>query len=993
MMVFGTQKIIVLQNPAYRSFLDSMFLLLKAPNQTSPSVITLPKDNYVIRRASFLEDEETLVLLMQARPPMDNFKFTLNFFTFKDSSILSLELPRPDTHSGYEMTISHNNEIVFLTGSFLVIYNISDPKLPILESSSTLYIGSSFPPIVSRDDKTLFILGVAYTTQPYILIWNVSDIKAPQLLGSMEIQGNAEYAYKMELSHDEKMLFLMYSYGMLMIDVRVPTHPTVFGFSHFLNEQHWLKLAHDQSLFYTTSVSGVSVFDITSQYMIHMKQQDFKVGGSYSVILKALKMNKDLKFDFLTKKHKIYKASLFGEYRYQSKTYSHPSWPLFMTFEKERSLLTIEPRSPSSVGTYKIAVTLATQVQPSTFVGPQLFSSEHEAKDLMLDLLLRGHVDSQGYIAENIDFTQELWLDPKYETMKREIRAILSTNYIQAIGEISVSSSLKLFEEKPLRIETPSKGTISVRIRLCQKASFVTKSYTYIKSHISTVKSFNADDVDPLFVLNLEGPLDYMNDALKEIVIDGPSVCFVDFSITDGMNPPAKFHQFLLSKFVNLNKQPVYNSSSFPLQQQIDSRPFYTASYSAIEIDKNTFKDENNLTLEYSLEMQETGKQVPSWISLKGLTLMATPPENHSPLPYKFVLVAKNEFKNITVPFTLRVNIPFTYAIKLASAYVGYLVSFIGFIFTLNKIYNFIARKYYRYPRSYKLKLGEEITDEKIFPISFITEEIKESKIIYDQLEALIIFDEKSQLLDYFIDSETQSLYKDRILATLQRLQNKYYDSTDKISRGIIQQLVINKVVNKQLASKNERKTRDLFHKIKNQWMDLVTLASSPFQFMINSEKLEMELSKLTSKEDESDMDNRPLFAKGYNLDLLGNAINAHAFNFQNIDIDEIRIDVVSHKKLKGKSLYLLIRRFLQKDIKPFVFLNKREIGYGIEYVVKKNTLHFIGKLIYDLKDDTIVIHLKNNRGRILREIWLTGESQKTLELSQIIIEDVSETL
>jgi len=216
--------------------------------------------------------------------------------------------------------------------------------------------------------------------------------------------------------------------------------------------------------------------------------------------------------------------------------------------------------------------------------------------------------------------------------------------------------------------------------------------------------------------------------------------------------------------------------------------------------------------------------------------------------------------------------------------------------------------------------------------------------------------------------------------------------TADNFSCGIIQQLIVNRIVMKQLQSKQEVKTRDLFNKIKNQWMDLVTVTSSS-QFMVNSVNLEKALSSLSpSYQKQNHNETQLLLIKNdCNMDLLKNAIIAHAFSFQNLDIDTIRIDIISNKKLKGNWLYIMIRRLLQKDIKPFVFLNKREIGYGIEYVMKNKTIHFVGQLTYDLKDDTIVVHVKNNRGRILREIWLTGENQGIHEHS--LLEDVSEAL
>jgi len=164
--------------------------------------------------------------------------------------------------------------------------------------------------------------------------------------------------------------------------------------------------------------------------------------------------------------------------------------------------------------------------------------------------------------------------------------------------------------------------------------------------------------------------------------------------------------------------------------------------------------------------------------------------------------------------------------------------------------------------------------------------------------------------------------------------------------------------------------TRNVFNKIKNKWMDLVIQTPPPQQFLINTIALQEELSNF-SQESSTEF----LLPK-LNMDLLQNAIIAQAFNFQTFDIDTISIDVISYKKLEGRSLYLMIKRLLQKDFKPFAFLNKREIGYGIEYTLKDNTLRFGGCLTSEIKDQTVIVHIKNHRGRVLREMWITKEDE-----------------
>jgi len=358
-------------------------------------------------------------------------------------------------------------------------------------------------------------------------------------------------------------------------------------------------------------------------------------------------------------------------------------------------------------------------------------------------------------------------------------------------------------------------------------------------------------------------------------------------------------------------------------------------------------------------------------------------------------LIVKNEFQEIRVPFTLNISISFYYGARLLATSLGSLISLIGLVYSVNKVYNVLFKKFYRYPRSFKLRVGQEITDNTLFPISFVQTEITQSKHIFKDLKKFVAKeDSRNSMVEYFIDSESNTLDKEKIIATLNVLENNHYHEATSFSREIIQQLIINRIVMDQLSNKKEAPTRDIFNKIKNRWMDFVTVTSSSSQFVLNSENLERELSgDIQESFDETTLSTQLLQVRTeLNMDLLGNAIVAHAFSFQNLNIDTIRIDVISYKKLKGNSLWILMRRLFLKDLKPFVFLNKREIGYGIEYTIDENTLHFSGKLTYDLKDNVIIVHVKNHRGRVLKEMWITGEPKET-QNHQSFMEDVSETL
>ena len=1013
----------------------------------------------------------------------------------------------------------------------------------------------------------------------------------------------------LELSSDGKAVYVGFSDGMLMVDVRVPTQPILFGFNYFKNEMHAPKLSNNRTLFYTASVSGITSFDISSQYILHLRNSKLKIGGSYPGVLNVLKMNDDFKFDYMAKEHKFLKVSLFDN----NSLLNYAALPNWISFDKERSILKIEPTLASVNKTYKISVTVSTQTQSSAFIGLNSIPTLNEAEDLMLSLVHSGYIDTQGYISADFNLNQQLKIESKYKALDKDIRAILSQNYIEALAEFSVSASLSLLSNtKPFQISTLYKDNIHAVIQLdqayfltktffnirstitnnrsllilegtldninealkeifidldgltscsgsvnitdgmnpqlsqpianisdyfikgnksisianddhleissslittdlivsihlfpppttnipLQKPYFISKSYPYLKSSMTEnntllflegsladinyalqilvvelntlgscdgmvnftdgvnkpksrfipnisrylIKnketiSFDQDkhlvvsslspgrltvtiqlDINqsleyqahfvqkPYLYLRvtitgektlmyLEGSLDDINEALKIILIDiGKPDTYSGglVTVSDHLNPPISLHIPNLTNYFLKNTSPFYNETNLLLQDQIDKRPFSTGLYSTIDLDPSTFTDQNNLTLEYSIAMEDSKQELPSWISFRSSSLIGTPPEKYSPSSYKMVLRVKNEFKTTAVPFTLNIKISLSYGIKLVSTYLGYLASLLGFIFSINKIYNILAKKHYRYPRSFKLKVGQEITDQRIFPISFIQTERTESKKILRDLEKIVSPD---SLIEHFAMG---ILDKRKIVDTLATLGNEHYDGADEFSRRIIQQLVVNHIVMKRLVSKQEVKTKEVFDKTKNKWMDLVIAnPSSTSQFIINSESLNKQLSSSldSPRTTMSESLLLPLQKEDINMNLLENAIIAHAFNFQNLDINKMFIEVISYKKIKGNSLWHTIKRLMLKDLRPFVFLNQREIGYGIEYTIKENTLQFSGQLSIDLKDNVIVVHIKNYRGKILRELWITSENKTPRSTDQSFMEHISEAL
>jgi len=956
----------------------------------------------VIERKIYIE--VSVNLFVPQANKQNQHKIRLNILTLERNelkdTLRDLKMPYSLCSPFSTMKMSQDDKILFYSNCDLLIYNLSNPSSPTLESQTPFGVSQTYGLIFFKDQKILYVFGLGSNGVKQLQIRNISDLKAPQLLNLIEIpqQITSEGTDLVEISSVGKTLFLGFRDGVLRVDVRVPNSPILFGYNYFLQKIDAEKFVNN-SIFYALSPSGVTAFDISSEYILHIKNPQMKIGGSYSKALNVLKLNKNFKFDFMVKKHKFLKVSLFDNSISLNTESFFKTLPNWIAFDQERSLLKIEPNSPSHNGTYRLSVTLTTQTQPSAFIGLDSITNPNEAKDLMLNLIQSGYIDNQGYISGDLDINQELWINSKYQNIEKDIRAILSRNYIQAIGEIFVSPSLSISETKPLKISSLSKNAIHVTIQFDQNRSksprFLDKAYSSLKPTIVNSKS----------LLLLEGPLESINQALQEIVVDlnGLAVCNGQINITDGINPPIISHRIpSLSNYLHINDEP--RNSLKNLQDQVDSNPFYTGLYSAMIINSSTFTDKNNLTLDYSLELEDSKLGLPpAWITLRGLSLMATPPESYTKFSYKFVLRVSNEFQNITAPFALKVRISFYYAVKLAFIFLEYTISLIGFIYSVNKGYNIVARKYYRHSRSFKLKVGEEINDTNLFPFSFVHNEVIKSEALFKNLEKHVTQNYRCSLLEHFVDPHSGILDQQKIIDALKLIDNHNIfdsDTTDIFSIGTIQQLIINRIVMKQLSTKQETKTRHTFNKIKTKWMDLVTSAPSPAQFVINSDHLDKELSNLSLKwkggeslnETHFESSENLLNENSFNIDLLANAIVAHAFSYQNVDINLILIDIISHKRIKGKTLYHWIKKLLLKNLKPFVFLNKREIGCGIEYKTDENTLQFSGKLTHELKNDTIVIHLKNHRGRILREFWIVRDNQ-AIQSHQSYVQNISEAL
>lgn len=171
--------------------------------------------------------------------------------------------------------------------------------------------------------------------------------------------------------------------------------------------------------------------------------------------------------------------------------------------------------------------------------------------------------------------------------------------------------------------------------------------------------------------------------------------------------------------------------------------------------------------------------------------------------------------------------------------------------------------------------------------------------------------------------------------------------------KEIIIQIIANNIVERQLHSPEESATKNVFHRIKHNWINIVQPVQEPCQFTVNKSKLKNELqtaglssymipaNNTTKKEHRRKSENtktelsmvslsefersaslpnkslevhlnnaeaeESLKHRGkndINLSLLENAIIAHAFRYHNLDINKADVDIIILKKVFNNSFY-----------------------------------------------------------------------------------------
>jgi len=326
---------------------------------------------------------------------------------------------------------------------------------------------------------------------------------------------------------------------------------------------------------------------------------------------------------------------------------------------------------------------------------------------------------------------------------------------------------------------------------------------------------------------------------------------------------------------------------------------------------------------------------------------------------------------------------------KSVLKYGSYVISLIGLIISLNKIFNVLGGRFYKHLKEYTLHPGQNISSETIAPIFFVHKEKQECSLIIKYFVKFISNElrmksiTRSKLITYFTDSTSQSLDKQKITNTIEKAIShlpapdleklSHYCSAQNSRKPLIHQLIIDQLTLWQLDS--DKETKSIFEAIKDKWIGIVHWNASEFKFTLNQSKFEKLIeekfshpqpSLLETRSDIQDDNSILLLPKG-NLELLKDSILAHAFKAHQINQLPAQVEVILKEQVKSN----FIKRFLKRDLK-----SNRKIDYGIKYKIIDDILNFSGMVKRNLEGKSLVLQIITTRNRIMKEIWFHGTSE-----------------
>ena len=950
-----------------------------------------------------------------------------------------------------QLMLSKDSNTLYIHTTNLLTYNITDLKnvTRLGRYTTAVSIGSyqgSF--ILSPDEKMAYVIikSVDYLSYKRIVFVDFEDPRTdPFYLYIPNLAGNLP----LEISQNGNFLYLSTPEYLMEINITQKKAPF---FSRLMKiNMKQFALTKDSKYMYAVIGNHFEIIDLRTKHSLISFKEDFPLGASYTVELKLLEANYEKNYDPVYSKHKLLTTNFFKSFISHIENepiLSYSVIPTWINFDKDTSVLTLEPRLPSHLGSYKIWTTGSLQVPSSELFSsiPALRNTASDPENILTDLVDRGYLDEDRFITAKFNASRKLLLSNQYSQFESDIRYFLRQYVTGQEFTFTVSSSLSL-EASPSKIEietlSPHYLTVHIYLRKNQRDLGKNETCRFVQRTYSTPRSI-LNDAQTLLIL--EGPLLNINNALDEVIVDfkQPDIKVQALiTVFDNMNPSVRIELDDVSKYFNANVKPLANPNLL-IQNQVKKQPLVANRPFSIALHPNSYYDPNNISLEYSLDTKL------EWLDLRGLSLTGTPPKKLLPEKVDITITIANEFKSEKLTFTLEVGISGLILIQYIVVYFGYLFSAYKGYKHFHKFYNVVAQRTYQYPKMYMVSVDEEVTDMTMTPIGFFGKEYKNANLLMLYLENYIrknsVFKRftREKFADYFGETSRYDLNKDKLIKTIRQMIEgltfierhsvKYYLQVDDEHQDIIHQIILDEIILTELHHRSEKRTLKVFNKIKDQWIDMVEPSLS-WQFALDKTKLELAIQNIGSRSnrktteyysddsltkknellDISDNDVRSRYLSNthlhftrttsveaplltgsttcstrnkliekVNLDLLELAIKAYAFKSHHINAHREQVTIISKERKVGSSCFFKIKALLRFHLHKLQFSNKEDLGYGLKYMFQKNVLHFYGIPEANMEYDTLVVQILNKREMVMREIYIFGAENKNRGKEQI---------
>jgi len=798
-----------------------------------------------------------------------------------------------------------------------------------------------------------------------LITLDIADYKNPEVLSITDLPLDSNF--QLSVSRDDKLLFVSSSGALITLDISNKTSIKIAD-TQLLKVSTFLPI--DENVLIGNE-NGLQIMNRKPKYALEMSNHKFSLGRVYSNPVKILELKRGSNYSTIGQNYKFVQASLFtGEIRpLKEFLVSYPVLPSWIYFDKENALLNLDLTQSINVTSYKIRFSISTEVLADDFLQIEEANyTQDDVQNLQAYLFGQGYLDSERYLTANFDENTPLMLKTKYSKFEPEIRKILKSHRIEVIAPISLESSLQLVHDKPLQIITPSLNSIHVEIKLesvhkpKQQSKFVSQAFSAVKTNLDDNKT----------VLTLEEASLYINEAFQKLLVnveDDSLSCEGSIRVWDGLNPPIIENFGDMSKYIETNKKPQM-LAKYSIQGQIEKVAIIAGEHFNIEFDEMTFYDLNNRSLIYSLEMPDENMEVPAWITLRGRTLMGTPPEQFWKYEQEFCIKASNEYKSESIVFKLQVGLSYVIILKRVLFLMGYLFTAYKSWQYSDKFYNILCRRRYRYPKIIHVEAGREVTKKEIFPIVLISKRVQKlSKSVLSEIklsigEGRVASDEKT--IEYLVDSDSGSLNRPKLAEVIESLALQKQIGKNK---EVVQQLIASELTIKRI--KPEKATLNIFEKMKSKWIDLVDIDQA--QFVIKGVNLIRELrvndvniadpneyqldnndSEILTSSTKRSVERELIPSPRVNLGLLKDAILAYAFEQQNIWKSRYRIRIQS-KELMENERSNFWRRFLKLDTIDLVQNSAKQLGHGLKFEFIGDQMIFYGKPKEEMKNKTLI--------------------------------------